>query len=155
MFSGGQLGRVCEARGTVFSHLCLRSTTIVIYMGTVVCDLLFGTHICLCYLDRRVKTTASRPALLSLMYCGCEWIRRTRDALRRFLFLFEFTSPPHVRSGPQIFCETKFRTGGKKKKNVPRSFFPAKMGLNSGEPSTRAHTLSRANIHNNRVFISS
>ena len=64
---------------------------------------------------------------------------------RRFFFFIRIHVPPHVRSGLQIFCETKFKIGGKKnKKQKKRSkiVFPAKMGLNSGEPSTHtAHAL--------------
>ena len=59
----------------------------------------------------------------------------TKIRVRRFFFFIRIHVPPHVRSGLQIFCETKFKTGGKK--NVPSSFLPAKMGLNSGEASTR------------------
>ena len=61
--------------------------------------------------------------------------------------LFHSNSRPPARTiQASDFCETKFKTGGKKrkkeKKNVPSSFFPAKMGLNSSEPSTRtAHDL--------------
>ena len=54
-------------------------------------------------------------------------------------FFIRIHVPPHVQSGLQIFCETKFKTGGKKHSKF---FFPAKMGSNSGEPSTRtAHAL--------------
>ena len=59
------------------------------------------------------------------------------------LFLFEFTSPCTYDPGFRLFVKQMFKTGKEKQnQNVLSSFFPAKMGLNSSEPSTRtAHAL--------------
>ena len=56
-------------------------------------------------------------------------------SLRRFLFYSNSRPPARTIRASDFLWNNLFNTGGAK--NVPSSFFPAKMGLNSGEPSTR------------------
>ena len=65
--------------------------------------------------------------------------RGSTSALRRFFFLFESTSPRTYDPGLRFFVKQSSKQGEKQTFQVR---FPAKMGLNSGEPSTRtAHAL--------------
>ena len=102
-----------------------------------------------CLLSHAYKINVRRVGARTELTYGIGPGRKKRNILRRFFFLFEFTSSRTYDPGFRFFVkqsskqkEKKKNVRNRRKKNVRSSFFPAKMGLNSGEPSTRtAHVL--------------
>ena len=77
---------------------------------------------------------------ISTLNLICHYVKTAY--LRRFFFI-RIHVPRTYDPGFRFFVKQMFKQEGKKvEQNVPSSLFPAKMGLNSGEPSTHtAHAL--------------
>ena len=90
----------------------------------------------LSYIFRKIEKDSLRCVLLFRAVCvrGIMGLANSFKSIRQFFFLFEFTSPRTYDPGFRFFVKQMFKTRGEKSSKF---FFPAKMCLNSGEPSTR------------------